>query len=1189
MLNKFRAFFLSLTIVSIMMFSVFGTTIVYADDGTTTESTETSAPPTSSDEAVTSDPVEGTAQPEESVTPEATAQPEDHVAVTEETPPTEEAVATEATPQPEEAAVEVSPVPTLEQLPDNTTVTVINSDGEAQPLATQDSADAITSATDPIWCPATQSTPTPGENGCTPSKISFSELLNLLDTDSTYSGAGTIYIEQGPYMGPESSINFNDYTLANIKNYDLTVYGGWDGNKNGNTNGTSQFNIPIIVGSSGNPWIGSLTFNNLVISGVNNDTGLTAYSNGDITLSNVTVKDSQAGADLNAVRRVTVKDSKFNNNKTAGANIKSGDLVITASKPDDYSEFNGNGYGLTVESQNSVTLNQVLANENGFYGADITAGGSVEIYNSAFSGNVSYNHGYGLKVVTPGYIYAEGLKADDNYEFGASLDSGSWVEIYGSSNNADYETNTFNGNGYGLKVVATDEVTLENIEANQNKLYGANITSSSFVDISNSFFDGNKSYTYSCKQKTSCLSCEPTSTYEGYGLQVVSNDSIYLTDVSASGNNLFGAYLDGNYVDIFGGFFNNNGNDSGKTLTGSGVEIISDTNVNISEIEANNNQLFGANIQAVRDVTISYGFFNGNKAYTAGGYGLQVVTGRFVTITEIEASDNYSFGAQLTGDNVAIAFGDFNNNGSDSLLHPTGSGLEIQSTGDVALIFINANDNQLFGANVQAVGSVAIDESFFNGNMAYAYTCKHSTSCLSCESTYEGYGLQVVTSADITVSDVTADKNYLFGAYLEGTEIYVSYGSFSNNGTGNPSDHVGKGLEVVSTGDNNGVSLYQVNASNNQLFGANIQAESDVLIETSVFSGNLSYTAGKSGKTYDGYGLKVVTMNDISLDEVTANENGLYGAHLEGVNVDIETGFFNNNGSGDPSNPTGKGLEVVSTGEVTLNNVEANNNQLFGANIQTDGNVTITNSFFSNNMFYTSGKCKSTAYDGYGLKVVSTNGNIELAQVTANENGLYGASLDGTLEIKVSDSTFNDNITSSGLIITGGDVILDNVTASNNGADGATICQANSVLVTNSMFEDNSEFGLKVASPTFNDPDGLLNTYSGNGSGSVFYDPVTCAATTGGGSNNGNNSHHDNGNDSHHDNWWKGHDGKNYHGHKHGHSYYGGASYKSCHSFCHSLSKHNNEKSNHGHEFGHSYYGGSSHKSCHSFYKSDKK
>ena len=129
MVKTVRAFFLSFTIVVFVLFSTLGTSTAYADDGTGTE-TPVTDPTSNPGEEQASDPVvEVTPAPTEEVQPAAT-------------------------PLPAEETVVVDPAPEniLEQVPENTTVVVLNSEGDALPLASQESADAIASAYDPIWC-----------------------------------------------------------------------------------------------------------------------------------------------------------------------------------------------------------------------------------------------------------------------------------------------------------------------------------------------------------------------------------------------------------------------------------------------------------------------------------------------------------------------------------------------------------------------------------------------------------------------------------------------------------------------------------------------------------------------------------------------------------------------------------------------------------------------------------------------------------------------------------------------------------------------------------------------------------------------------------------------------------------------------------------------------------------------------
>jgi len=174
----------------LLVVSAVGTTTVYADDGTT-GSTETGTTTTDTNQGDTSTngDVEQPAgdsstvgeiqqPPDDTTTPPDGEQPTgDTSTVGEVQQPADGTVTSD--PQPE---VEAPPI--LEQLPENTTVTVVDEAGEAQPLASQESAEAVL-ISDPIWCPATQTVPTPGENGCTASYSSFTELLDFLQVNES--------------------------------------------------------------------------------------------------------------------------------------------------------------------------------------------------------------------------------------------------------------------------------------------------------------------------------------------------------------------------------------------------------------------------------------------------------------------------------------------------------------------------------------------------------------------------------------------------------------------------------------------------------------------------------------------------------------------------------------------------------------------------------------------------------------------------------------------------------------------------------------------------------------------------------------------------------------------------------------------------------------------------------------------
>src|SRR5512138_2245258 len=217
-----------------------------------------------------------------------------------------------------------------------------------------------------MWCPVVNGQVTaPGGAGCTQSFTSFTDLLTFLSGNASFQGAGTIYVQQGTYNGGETAIDLNSasYNLSNIRNSDLTITGGWNTSTNVvDPAGTSNFTIPILIGTSTNPWGGSLVISNIAINKTSG-TGLTLYSQGDITLSNVTSTNSVngAGAELNAGGGVNINNSKFDRNKTAGAIIRAGgNVAIASSSFSDPANGRRQNTGLDIANGGTVSLADVL-------------------------------------------------------------------------------------------------------------------------------------------------------------------------------------------------------------------------------------------------------------------------------------------------------------------------------------------------------------------------------------------------------------------------------------------------------------------------------------------------------------------------------------------------------------------------------------------------------------------------------------------------------------------------------------------------------------------------------------------------------------------------------------------------------------------------------------------------------------
>jgi hypothetical protein len=631
-----RAIFLSLTILAVLAFSGFGTTAVYADGETPAEEVHTEVSPDGSggDQGKpgpgTTDNLENTKQDVLPKTPEAAQQPA----------------------APEKSRPKDSTI--LATVPKNTRVTVLNSKGEPQPLGTQESVDAL-STSDPIWCPATQTTPTPGANGCTQSFTSFTDLLTFLSqtTDPTFSGPGIIYVEQGAYRGPERTIDFNNFDLSNLSSFNLTIRGGWNTTDNtiDATTGTTFSNVHLVIGSSANPWGGSLTLENLnfgfTSSGQTNASGITLYSDIDINLDNIEVvnagDDTGSGAELYAGRDVNIRDSNFDRNRTSGATIVAGENVAILNSS--FHNANPNALrqitGLDITAGGSVSLSQVIANANRQVGADIQAGGFVAINESFFSRTQSVQgndfFGYGLNVVSGDSIALNSVEANENFLWGAQLSAVNNIDIANSIFNSNTTEDVEFIDDTGLLILDANNVSIVNSTADNNRLIGATINARGDVAITGSSFSNNNGVT--------------VDGFFGYGLQVITPGNIFINNVNASGNTLFGAHLESGLDTVVSdSTFSNQTSGNAADQTGRGLEIISNGNVFLQNVIIDGNQTFGANILAggevhLRNMTVTNNGTNGIEVETScgnvfifdgtytgnGGYGLSILNSLLTT------------------------------------------------------------------------------------------------------------------------------------------------------------------------------------------------------------------------------------------------------------------------------------------------------------------------------------------------------------------------------------------------------------------------------------------------------------------------------------------------------------------------------------------------------------------------------
>jgi hypothetical protein len=601
--------FITLATVTLIFLMVFATQpqIVFADGETPTADTPTQVEETPPSEESTGEeteePTDETGQSENigAISTDEISEEPEVVSTPEPTELSNESVDTieqnetiaEQSESSEEVIEEATPsvAEALEQAPEGTQFVVLDSEGQVEPLASQEAADIVTSG-DPMWCPG--NTP-PGGSGCTTSFATFDALLAALES---FSGDGTIYVADTYNSALETDdITIDGTVFSNLGT--LTIQGGWDGVAGGssaNIVGSSTFGVSLEIIN----WGGQVMINDVIFS--NTDYGLTIDTSGAVVLDNVQVTNTafNNGIGIQAGGNVDLNDVDSSSNSENGTSITTtnGNINITNSTFNDNGGLDtltnsAYGMGLTVETlaNGNIFVSNVTATGNAEGGAYLSAPGSATLVNSVFDDNTFFANtpggdvfgGSGLEVEAGTSISLNNVSADGNYLFGADLTAGTTLSITDSAfNNNDAFTSHDFAEGSGLAATANGNITLSNVTASGNYLYGADIISS----------NGNINI-----QTGNFLSNQTDS-----GLYATSSGTLTLNMVTASNNGSSGAILESNTnVNVSNSVFSNN---SGSFYA-AGLEVVSPGPLTASNVTANSNQDDGIAMSSNSDVYLN--------------------------------------------------------------------------------------------------------------------------------------------------------------------------------------------------------------------------------------------------------------------------------------------------------------------------------------------------------------------------------------------------------------------------------------------------------------------------------------------------------------------------------------------------------------------------------------------------------
>jgi hypothetical protein len=287
-------------------------------------------------------------------------------------------------------------------------------------------------------------------------------------------------------------------------------------------------------------------------------------------------------------------------------------------------------------------------------------------------------------------------------------------------------------------------------------------------------------------------------------------------------------------------------------------------------------------------------------------------------------------------------------------------------------------------------------------------------------------GLDVVTRGAITLTNVSAMGNGGIGLLLDnqfaGLSSAVSITNPLTHGFyGNTT-----GIDIATNGT---ITLTSVESSGNSVNGATLDNSSALTLKTLT----LNYCNFENN---GAAGLDATINGAINVYGIRANNNTTKGAELTNTGGTVLVTYAKRGRSSFIGNGN-NGLEVTSTGAVTIYSAVAESNVLSGVVVTADGNVVVSGTH----------KSLATSFSRNGAHGVNVIGNSMITvnnKVIANGNTLAGIHLDNQLaasgkKIEVNYSQTNGNGT-RGLWIEGSStVVLKNIESQGNTQDGVHV------------------------------------------------------------------------------------------------------------------------------------------------------
>jgi putative surface-exposed virulence protein len=772
---------------------------------------------------------------------------------------------------------------------------------------------------------------------------------------------------------------------------------------------------------------------------------------GNVTLNNVTSNfNLGSGAEIYTVGATTITNSAFNFNGAEGLNMNT--LTGKVTLKDMSAIGNQDDNVLITKYQNSLTIkNAVLNASQTSYGLYAASTSSAPVTLDSIIANT--NDEYGIYLVTRGAMTLTNVEASGSLNatgaFLYHIDDTAQIKV----TNSRFLNNGLLTSGSGLVVFSKGEVLLTSITATGNMNDGLYVDNCLEI-VGECHGSGN--VTITSPAGGGLMSANYFVDNGNDGVEIYSKGIVSLYNFIGNDNSGYGVYIENR--------LGTNGISINKTIpywtntanhnSSDGIYLWSKGVINVANTSASYNS--GVGLYAGTSplyVLISSGEFNNNSS------GLYITSYNPITINSVAANGNTAYGMYLVvnaSKTVGIIKGIADNNGS---------GIYVSTFGSTVFKRVTANGNTGYGARVEGclAGTCTSPANFILTSNVGNYFNDNGT-----------IGLSVATYGGISITNVSAISNGSLGLLLDNEYTGIANGvSITNNSNHKFTENTVGGMAIYTNG---AITLSRVDSSSNTGFGAWLDNSSAITAKALTLNDCTFDNNGNTGLDTDIHG-------PIYVYGVRASGNTGTGADLN--NTDGAVVITSSSRMSHFIDNTGNGLDITSTGAVTLNNIVAELNGLDGVNVTSDSNVTVSGTHSA-----TATSFSDNISDGL---VILADGTITIKNtVLANGNGsngiyLYNQTAASGKKISVSNSETNDN-GNKGVWIRGNSIVtILSIDSQSNSDDGLYIenNSGTSGIVTISgtnLLSNNGSDGLELHTPLAASVSGVMansNTNSG--------------------------------------------------------------------------------------------------------------